>query len=461
MSRIIWFELKRTFCQFRSYLIILLLVVMSLVMIQDYRSKEKIYEAQDAWQGFFMTKKAEGGLADVKMYRDDKEPFLKENPNLTDEYVDRYEAYMLQLLDEAETVDYNYQKKEWKEYHGKVARYNYVTAYRYLQQHIIDLENGKITNYSNLAQELKDVGKKYQYPDWLASPRRGRSNTEMISNVTIWIQEMRYRHRLAIQEIPSLHRKSVTSLSFLYFFLGELMPYCLPLIIALIVYDTWAKDHKNGSIKVLFTQPQKRSSVVYSKFIVNVMISMLVLILPLGLVFVFLKFNDGYSFWNFPVLMQNDSFSSVRAAENVMHQELLNYGYNTFIGISKVSGVVSGMGIDMKLQFVSLGSFLIMALILLVLFVVFTVAFTMLIASIVRNQYIVFVSSLLMTLLGFLASQSDWSVWSILNPFRYANSIAILGGYASVTALTSVIVLGIYTVILLILNNYFIRRQNI
>ncbi len=159
--------------------------------------------------------------------------------------------------------------------------------------------------------------------------------------------------------------------------------------------------------------------------------------------------------------MQNDSFSSVRAAENVMHQELLNYGYNTFIGISKVSGVVSGMGIDMKLQFVSLGSFLIMALILLVLFVVFTVAFTMLIASIVRNQYMVFVSSLLMTLLGFLASQSDWSVWSMLNPFRYANPIAILGGYASVTALTSVIVLGIYTAILLLLNNYFIKRQNI
>ena len=183
--------------------------------------------------------------------------------------------------------------------------------------------------------------------------------------------------------------------------------------------------------------------------------------IPLIFVSTIVGFKYGFVSLKYPIFYYPLGFKSLIPRHNFI--EGLTYPYK-YIGISKLPQQ-SVRGFETILlgdEIIPFYKFIILSILFTVLFVLFVVALSELISSIVNNEQISFIALSVIFLLGYKSSKPYTHERHYnLSPFTMNNSAKIINGSYNTTALMSFIILILLTIILLSIGIAYFKKKDI
>ena len=292
----------------------------------------------------------------------------------------------------------------------------------------------------------------------------GASNTEDYN--LLWAK---YYHQLYKKDLEPIYPDDANNITYTYNYFFDILPLFIIIITILLAYNNINKDKNNGSLKLLFTQSINRWNYYISKWISNVVQLLFIFLLPPMITNIVLKLTNHFVPMNYPVLYLKDTMISFKSIPNYFDTVKSQIGFvKTFRLRTTISKYAPGheLVIDVvfphrRMEFISFYKYLLMVLLLTILFIAFAVALTQLISAIINKEIKSFVAASAVFILGTLISSPfKYGEHLNLSPFTMEHASRIVIGTYNVTALTSILILSLSTLLLLIVGvKYFNRKE--
>ena len=275
--------------------------------------------------------------------------------------------------------------------------------------------------------------------------------------------EAKHDYILYTENLISLEPYYIDSISFIYMYLNEVLPFIMAFIILILTFDNVNEEWNSGSIKVTINNIFSRNKYIASKIITGILYNLFVIAMPPILISLIYGLFDSFGNYKYPVLYLKNGFKTLKPLPNYLEFDKINVGYNTSIGISLHSGIPKGeMGISNRLTLMYLYKFLILSIILLLFSIIFYVALNTLISSLSKNKIVGFIISAIITIVSTIISKPlTMNEHLNLSPFSMNNPIRILNGTYNVTALASLLILIGTSFLLILINIQYYKRKDL
>jgi len=289
--------------------------------------------------------------------------------------------------------------------------------------------------------------------------------------------------------IKPMSHYDLTGFAFLYTAFNELLPPISLLIALLVLSDIVSGESDSGSFKFLLLQPLPRWKVILAKAASAFIITLMWLLIPILVAFLFVGLMNGFGDPAYPVLYLNDTFTSLSApsaAPNYDSTYLARDFYrflswerdtayaaveyrhgNFYLGFSKYAsenGYFLVFALPNKeLTLVPIGIFVLRCLIPIILYAIFAAALAVFVSTLAQKGII---SIVLGTLLGmlftiFTIQPEGIDIVTALLPITYKNPVVLLSGLGGSTALLGMIVLAVCSILLLVISGIMFKKRDI
>ena len=292
----------------------------------------------------------------------------------------------------------------------------------------------------------------------------GAANTEDYS--LLW---SKYYHQLYIKDLEPIYPDDANNITYTYNYFFDILPQFIIIITILLAYNNINKDKNLGSLKLLFTQSVHRKDYYIGKWISGVIQLVFIFLLPPIIINILLWSTKNIVSMKYPVLHLKDTIASFKSIPNYLEAIKVQSGYiPTFGDNTTFSRYAPGheLFIDVafphrRMEFISFYKYLLMVLLLTILFIAFAVGLTQLISAIINKEIISFVAISAIFATGILISSPfKYGEHLNLSPFTMEHASRIVIGTYNVTALTSIIILSLSTLLLLTIGvRYFNRKE--
>lgn len=293
----------------------------------------------------------------------------------------------------------------------------------------------------------------------------GSADTESYS--LLWAK---YYHQLYINDFKPIYPDDINNITFLYDYFFNIAPKLIVIIPILLIYSIINKEKNTGSLKLILTQSISRWKYYMSKWVSGVIHIIFTILFPPIVISTILGFINGFVSMKYPTLYLKRTMTSFKPIPNYLEAVKMQWGYiPTFGDNTTFSHYAPGhkQVIDMvfphsKIDLIHFYKYLLMVILLTILFIAFAVALTQLISAIIDKEIISFVVVSSVFALGILVS-SPFKYENKLNlsPFTMEHASRIVIGTYNVTALGSMLILSISTILLLVIGCRYFKKKEI
>ena len=305
-------------------------------------------------------------------------------------------------------------------------------------------------------------GTKYEDIDFSYN---GRLN---LYNVISTIFRARYYYYLSINNLDEIEKNEFNNLYVLYNWTTEIIPILVVFVTILLSYDLINKDVKEGSTKLLITQSIPRWKYYIGKFFASLIIVLFVIMLPLTISNIYLKFNVKSQPINYPIVYDNQGLKKIKPSFNYIKENLKKYEKYEQVAFYKIPySKVDSTQFKWPLyqrntDLIGFDKFLLLTFFYNLLFIMFIIAFVQLISSIFNNVII----SLFATVgiyggFYYLFRPFLHGKHYNLCPFTMNNGARIVAGTHNVTMLTATIILISSTILFLVIGLKYFKIKEI
>ncbi len=266
--------------------------------------------------------------------------------------------------------------------------------------------------------------------------------------------------------LPPLSSGSSDSASSIMHILEELMPYFLILIVAIVCLDMVDSDRKQGTLKLLLTQPKKRSVYLMNKGKLYAKKTALIIFIPLAFTFACIGVQSGFETLSSPVLAYERGLTNLKNIDNHINDIHYVYGYDKKIYFSNVlinPDNPEDMEPQDEMELIPFWKLLLAASVFTILLICFYVSLNLLLHTLISNPIIAALSFLVIAGFGVLISMPEnaCAVYNVLNPFTHRNPIYAITGYTGYSFLFAAIVLLLATFLVNRISVFFFKRKDI
>lgn len=291
------------------------------------------------------------------------------------------------------------------------------------------------------------------------------SNISRTSEFPYYRLQAQYYQELADKNMKALSYGTINSSTIFVQFIRALFPLLPILIVALMGFDSLQEDQDSGVIKVLLTQPIKRSHYLKKKIVLNMKAVMAIFFVPLLFISLCYGAFDHYETINAPVLSNVQGITSLQMKENTLSQieSGKQQGSIGVIGISQYYPVpVNSWSPSPELDYLEMWKFVGLCIIMSALVLSFFVLLNMLFVVLLKHKIIALIVSLVVMFVGmFFVKASNTGVLFALLPFTYMNPVDILTGFSSYSYLNGILVLLVSNVLLYTLTQWLFKKSDI
>lgn len=264
------------------------------------------------------------------------------------------------------------------------------------------------------------------------------------------------------QNIDQLTYSTVDSSTVFIQFIRVMFPLLPIIIIAMMCYDSLQEDKDSGVVKVLLSQPIKRSSYIRKKLTTNIKAVLFIFLVPLFTVSLGYGLFDHYKTIQAPVLANAQGIASVELMENTLPEIERSDGNIDTLGVTQYFSVPYRYNSpNIKFEFMAMWQFVLLVIVMAVFVLIFIVLLNMLIVVLVGNKIAALAISLIVLLAGmFISRPSNVNIIFAFLPFTYMNPVNILSGYSTYTYLNGMLVLLVSDLLLyLIIMSIYKKRD--
>jgi len=291
-------------------------------------------------------------------------------------------------------------------------------------------------------------------------------------------------------DILFIYESEMRGLNFTYQALRQILPIIMMFIITLSLSDIFTSDNQWGSYKFLLVNPVSRAKVYIAKVISASTIAFVMVFGSIAVLGFTMGIINGFGPVNYPILTQRGAYTSFNALRNNIHldgrignisywggifqmqYELENNGmaYATdhhAIGLTPITSAhllrSYYFAPNLGLRYTPMLQVVFMTMPLYFLLILLVSATSALLSVIFQRGLPTMITGAILSLavLLFPAPVSNISIFARLNPFLYVNPINILNGLGSTTALTGVVVLAGWSVVLVAIGIRLFNKQDI
>lgn len=244
-----------------------------------------------------------------------------------------------------------------------------------------------------------------------------------------------------------LSADSYDGMSSLYHIAEKLLPVLLLVLSTLICMDMIYFDYKSGTLKLLLTQPKKRSFYLRRLCVQYFKRLVLLLIIPLTAVFLFTGAADRYAEVDAPMLAYSKGFTSFEGLDNqiektnlIYNEEKEIYFFHTRISPWNPGDMEPQPEMEILPFWKALLACTLYTAVLLMFYVILQLFFHVLLA----NPIAAAAAALFTAFAGiFLSpSQKATAVYNLVNPFTYRNPVYAVTGYIGPSYLWSLTIVA-------------------
>lgn len=466
------YEIKRILISRKAKLAILLMFIMTVVMtVNNYNLSKK----EDVYGKVYL----EESLNSLKIY----EWVLNLDKNRGNIYKDEHECHEVinQWKSIIKTGLQAEQDHDWEKYNEMNllnAIHEYRLAQNYKPQNTYDYKY-----YTKYNKEVDDIIKKRNL-SYINVPdlKHDTEELDVLNNPDLSVSPFmdaqyyaRLFDKLLDKNLAPINHYKVDSVSIIFQTLQNLVPLYGILVICLLAFDSISYDKETGIIKNLLCIPNMRNYYIFAKTIANSIVAFLVIMLPAALLSLCFGLYDKYQMLFYPTLYFKDgltsfhlSFNNIEVMEKMVENGTLysSFHYNGLIRHSLYGGDraswTAGRSPDMSLDYISLGKFLILAMIVFILFVIFINSMIMCIHTFVNSKIIGLSMSLLICILGYITTPvSNTSPVYQFHPFSYKTATEVIAGTSSYPFLTGVCLLTVLILVFQALTGLKLKKKDI
>lgn len=273
-------------------------------------------------------------------------------------------------------------------------------------------------------------------------------------------------HEQYVKGLPPLSSASFDSASSLLHIFEVLFPYFLVIISCIVCLDMLVNDRKCGTLKLLLTQPRKRSVYLIGK--VKKYFKKIVLMTFLPVVMVFLLFGayDGFKTLSSPVLAYEEGITSLQSIDNHIKEIRTIYDRDKKIYFGNVRinpDNPADMEPQAELELIPFWGLLLLSAIFVFVLIWFYVALNLLMHVLIGNPLLAATCFLLVSGIGIYLSMPEnaCTIYNAMNPYTYRNPVYAMTGYIGYSFLFSVMVLLLYSLFINGISIFIFKRKDV
>ncbi len=440
MIQLILDEIKNVVKQKMTWFIVGVICILSFYLVYDLNNKSKEFENDLPVQ---VQNQLQTTMNDITIIDIGIKTGHIGNQEINQSNALEYKETLNLLLESLNRKEIALNNQDWETYHKEQLFYDYW----YLSNIVYDinqLKNQKLIDESSEFYKLQtEVKNQMNYPKLVFS-------SDGISNVLrdykyLLKNRLMYSYQIVQNEVYTqpVNRYTINGSTFIYQFLSQY--WFVLLVLQLLLITDRIDKHKS-----------------FAKFIVSLINSFVILILPIVLISFILFLFNGFNQLNLPVLINSVGLVSSQGIQNNLKNDFLGYGGNFSIGLSYFSSYPQGSGeMHPYLSFIGLIEFYGFVGLLIIFNTLFITSFISFITKVIKQRKFVYFVVLSISVLGVLLTLVDPN-YNILrfNPFGGFDVILVNGGSSKITLLHMLIMLNTSTVILLLLSQYSFRKSS-
>lgn len=275
--------------------------------------------------------------------------------------------------------------------------------------------------------------------------------------------QARFYDQLEKQDIDQLTYSSIDSSTVFIQFIRLMFPLLPAILVALMCYDSLQEDRDSGVVKVILSQPRKRSRYMRNKIGLNIKAVLFIFLVPLLVLSLGYGIFDHYHTAQAPVLANVQGITSMDMMENSLPEIVKEGGYVGTIGTTQYFAIpYNSQSPNAMFDFMEMWQFVILILVMSVLVLIFLVLFDMLINVLIRNKIMALAIALGVFLVGmFLSDPSNVDRIYGFSPFTFLNPVSILSGFSTYTYLNGIVILVLSNILLYILIMQIYKRNDV
>ena len=309
----------------------------------------------------------------------------------------------------------------------------------------------------------KDVGGDIEYKDidFTSSIKIGNTERE-------WSLLMaKYYHHLYRQDIEPIYSDDINNITYLYDYFFNIVPKLIVVISVVLIYNTINREKNNGSLKLIITQSINRRKYYIGKWFSGIIHILFIVISPAIIISSLLGYFYGFAPLNYPTFYIKGTMTSFKPIPNYLDAIKMKFGtypklkYWTFSYYAPASTNFPTTT-HRKMEVIPFYKYLLIVLLLTILFIAFAVALAQLVSAIVNKELISFAfTSIIFTVGTLISIPFKYEKNMNLSPFTMENASRIITGTYNATALTSVIVLSISSILLILIGITYFKKKEI
>lgn|GEM_PF-815438 len=275
------------------------------------------------------------------------------------------------------------------------------------------------------------------------------------------IYQAKFYYYLYTNDLEEVYKDDINNVSFLYRYLIDMLPLLLIVFPILLTHNSINKEVNSGSARLVLTQGISRWKYYISKYISGVIHILFLAYIPLMFISVMIGFKYGFVSFKYPVFYYPLGFKGLTPRYNYVEGLKNPYEY---IGISRLpqQSIKEFETILLGDEIIPFYNFLILNILFTLLFVLFAVALSELVSALINNEIISFGLVLAIFISGYKLSEPYTHERNYnISPFTMNNSATIINGSCNVTALTSFLILSLFTILLLTIGMLYFKKKNI
>lgn len=272
----------------------------------------------------------------------------------------------------------------------------------------------------------------------------------------------------------------MTSSFFLANYLNEFF-LLIVLVTALVVFDSFYRDYQSGVIKTILSTPTRRYRYVVMKTISTILSIMIVVFIPLIITALGLLILNGYDSVNYPIYISRNAMTSFDPAlkySRVINDEKPALYFSTYKNLCSVAPVSQypvdmakatfGATVDCRdlfpaanITIMTLSKYIPIIILYLILVIIFIASLNTLFSLIFNNQIINLIALCITIALSLVIAQVFIGnpLLKIL-PFTFISPTALMMGTIPYTFLNGVVTVGIWTIMLNVINYVIMKRKD-
>ena len=277
----------------------------------------------------------------------------------------------------------------------------------------------------------------------------------------------KYYYQLYLNDFEPIYSDDINNVTYLYNYFFNIVPLFILIIPILFIYNNINKEKNTGSLKLVLTQSISRWRYYIAKWISGVLHALFTLLLAPIVISTVLGVQNGFVSMKYPTLYLKNTMSSFSTIPNYFDAIKMQYDYPqlnpTFSYFAPSHRIFTDVIFPHeRVDIIPFYQYLLMVLLLTILFVAFAVALVQLISAIINKEIISFVGATGIFAVGtFLSSPFKQGKNLNLSPFTMEHGSRIVIGTYNISALGSVLILLGSTLLLLVIGCRYFKKKEI